>query len=181
VTAAYRNGPRLVKSERCDYLRPTVLHCSSAEHPISKAEVTVSLRHRSSIAHRTKCSARWGRPLVCSAITKDPKLSQALLDRHIHRSSQHRARSNDCPLNWLQPHEGNIVDFLFRARAFQNSPPPPIEPCSSNPSRIMDENSDVCFRSRPCFAPVRLLQSLRAMGFMRSGPGGRPGRSLRGR
>ena len=22
-------------------------------------------------------------------------------------------------LNWLQPHEGNIVDFLFRARAFQ--------------------------------------------------------------
>ena len=28
-------------------------------------------------------------------------------------------------LNWLQPHEGNIVDFLFRARAFQNSPPPP--------------------------------------------------------
>jgi hypothetical protein len=22
-------------------------------------------------------------------------------------------------LNWLQPHEGNIVEFLFRARAFQ--------------------------------------------------------------
>jgi hypothetical protein len=22
-------------------------------------------------------------------------------------------------LDWLQPHEGNIVDFLFRARAFQ--------------------------------------------------------------
>jgi hypothetical protein len=24
-------------------------------------------------------------------------------------------------LNWLQPHEGNIVDFLFRARAFQSA------------------------------------------------------------
>jgi len=23
--------------------------------------------------------------------------------------------------NWLQPHEGNIVDFLFRARAFRLS------------------------------------------------------------
>ena len=23
-------------------------------------------------------------------------------------------------LNWLQPHEGSIVDFLFRARAFQS-------------------------------------------------------------
>jgi hypothetical protein len=25
-------------------------------------------------------------------------------------------------LNWLQPHEGNIVDFLFRPRAFQLAP-----------------------------------------------------------
>jgi len=25
-------------------------------------------------------------------------------------------------LNWLQPHEGNIVDFLFRSRAFQLPP-----------------------------------------------------------
>jgi hypothetical protein len=25
-------------------------------------------------------------------------------------------------LDWLQPHEGNIVDFLFRARAFQMTP-----------------------------------------------------------
>jgi hypothetical protein len=22
-------------------------------------------------------------------------------------------------LNWLQPHEGNIIDFLYRNRAFQ--------------------------------------------------------------
>ena len=27
-------------------------------------------------------------------------------------------------LNWLQPHEGNIIDFLFRQRAFQDAPPP---------------------------------------------------------
>ena len=24
-------------------------------------------------------------------------------------------------LNWLQPHEGNIIEFLFRARAFQTA------------------------------------------------------------
>jgi hypothetical protein len=24
-------------------------------------------------------------------------------------------------LNWLQPHEGNLIDFLFRARAFQSA------------------------------------------------------------
>jgi hypothetical protein len=22
-------------------------------------------------------------------------------------------------LNWLQPHEGNLIDFLFRSRAYQ--------------------------------------------------------------
>jgi len=27
-------------------------------------------------------------------------------------------------LHWMQPHEGNIIDFLFRARAFQNTQPP---------------------------------------------------------
>jgi hypothetical protein len=24
----------------------------------------------------------------------------------------------------MQPHEGNIIDFLFRNRAYQTSPPP---------------------------------------------------------
>jgi len=24
-------------------------------------------------------------------------------------------------LNWLQPHEGNLVEFLFRARAYQEA------------------------------------------------------------
>jgi len=25
-------------------------------------------------------------------------------------------------LNWMQPHEGNLVEFLFRARAYQAVP-----------------------------------------------------------
>ena len=29
--------PRLVKNERCDYLRPTVIHCTNAEPAIAKA------------------------------------------------------------------------------------------------------------------------------------------------
>jgi hypothetical protein len=59
-----------------------------------------------------------GPTLVCSAITEDKKLQRALSD------ATHIDRLNLGPLptiqlNWLQPHEGNIVDFLFRARAFQ--------------------------------------------------------------
>ena len=56
--------------------------------------------------------------LVCSAITADKKFQRALVD------ATHIDRLNIGPiptiqLNWLQPHEGSIVDFLFRARAFQ--------------------------------------------------------------
>src|SRR5207253_450276 len=38
VTAKYRNGMRLVKHERCDYLRPTVVHSTSPDSAMAKAE-----------------------------------------------------------------------------------------------------------------------------------------------
>ena len=62
-----------------------------------------------------------GPTLVCTAITDDPAFQQSLAD------ATHVDRLNIGPipttkLDWLQPHEGNIVDFLFRARAFQIPP-----------------------------------------------------------
>lgn len=123
ATAKYRNGPRLVKHERCDYLRPTLLHCDSSDSDISKAEYMFPF------ATVVKCPQnemlkRIGGTLVCSAITKDPKWSQELLDAtHIDRLNIGALKT--IALNWLQPHEGNIIDFLYRNRAFQNSPPPP--------------------------------------------------------
>jgi len=64
-----------------------------------------------------------GPTLVCTALTNDRKFSQELLDAvHIDRLNLGPVKT--VALNWLQPHEGNIIDFLFRNRAFQNSPPP---------------------------------------------------------
>ena len=110
-------GPRLVKKERCDYLRPTVILCDSPEPAIAKKEymfpfVTVVQ------CPQEKMLESIGPTLVCSAITEDKKFQRALID------ATHIDRLNIGPiptiqLNWLQPHEGNIVDFLFRARAFQ--------------------------------------------------------------
>jgi hypothetical protein len=66
---------------------------------------------------------RMGQTLVCSAITENEKLQQQLLDAtFIDRLNIGEVKT--IALNWLQPHEGNIIDFLFRARAYQNSPPP---------------------------------------------------------
>lgn len=123
VTDKYRGGPRLVKQERCDYLRPTVLHCTSSDLELSRAEYMYPFTTVVECP-QAEMIKRMGQTLVCSAITKDPKFSQELLDTTtIDRLNIGALKT--IALNWLQPHEGNIIDFLFRNRAFQNSPPPP--------------------------------------------------------
>jgi acyl-CoA reductase-like NAD-dependent aldehyde dehydrogenase len=117
-TAKY--GPRLVPKERCAYLRPTIVYCESPDKAIAKKEYMFPF------ATVVECPqeqmlAKIGPTLVCSAVTKNPKFQRELAD------ATHIDRLNIGPiptiqLNWLQPHEGNIVDFLFRARAFQFDP-----------------------------------------------------------
>ena len=56
--------------------------------------------------------------LVCSGITEDEQLVADLTAAtHIDRLNIGPIPTNR--LNWLQPHEGNIIDFLFRSRAYQ--------------------------------------------------------------
>jgi acyl-CoA reductase-like NAD-dependent aldehyde dehydrogenase len=110
-------GQRLVKQERCDYLRPTVILCDSPEPAIAKKEymfpfVTVVE------CPQDKMLDAIGPTLVCSAITTDKKFQRVLTDA-IHIDRLNIGPIPTIQLNWLQPHEGNIVDFLFRARAFQ--------------------------------------------------------------
>jgi acyl-CoA reductase-like NAD-dependent aldehyde dehydrogenase len=117
VTAKYRNGDRLVKKERCDYLRPTVMHSPSPDTAMAKKEymfpfVTVVQ------CPQDQMIAKIGPTLVASAITKDEKFKRALVDaKNIDRLNLGALPT--VQLNWLQPHEGSIVDFLFRARALQ--------------------------------------------------------------
>ena len=116
MTAAFQDG-RLVERERCDYLRPTVLHCESPEVAASKKEymfpfVTVVE------CPQEKMLTSIGSTLVATAITEDEGFRRTLLDA----TNIDRLNVGPIPtikLNWLQPHEGNIVDFLFRPRAFQ--------------------------------------------------------------
>jgi hypothetical protein len=61
-----------------------------------------------------------GPTLVCSAVTCNPAFRRALLDApKIDRLNLGPVPTTQ--LNWLQPHEGNLVDFLFRPRAFQTA------------------------------------------------------------
>ena len=63
-----------------------------------------------------------GSTLVGTAITEDAKWSQQLLDAtNIDRLNLGPIRT--MALNWLQPHEGNLTEFLFRNRAVQTEAP----------------------------------------------------------
>ena len=119
VSAKHQDGGRLVSQERCDYLRPTVVHCASPEAAMAKKEymypfVTVVE------CPQDKMIGAIGSTLVATGLTEDPAFTRALLDaRNIDRLNIGPVPT--IKLNWLQPHEGNIVDFLFRPRAFQRA------------------------------------------------------------
>jgi len=110
-------GGRFVEGERCGWLRPVVAHCTSPEPEIARAEYMfpfVSVVR----CPQDRMLEKIGPTLVCSAITDDADFQRQLVD------STHIDRLNLGPipttkLDWLQPHEGNIIDFLYRSRALQ--------------------------------------------------------------
>lgn len=110
-------GPRLVEKERCAYLRPWVIHCDSPERKIANTEYMFPY------ATVVECPQeemieKIGQTLVASAITNDRTWERQLIDA----TNIDRLNIGAIPtiqLNWLQPHEGSIVDFLFRNRALQ--------------------------------------------------------------
>jgi acyl-CoA reductase-like NAD-dependent aldehyde dehydrogenase len=117
VTAAHRDVPRLVKEGRADYLLPTVVHCHSPEAAIAHKEFMFPFVAVVSCPE-AQMIEKMGPTLVCTAITDDPDFRRRLVDA----VSIDRLNLGPVPttkLNWMQPHEGNIVEFLFRARALQ--------------------------------------------------------------
>jgi hypothetical protein len=119
VTARHREGPRVVKQGRAEYLLPTVVHCESPEAAIAQKEYMFPFVTVVECPEARLLDAI-GPTLVCSAITCKPELRRRLLDAvQIDRLNLGPVPTNQ--LNWLQPHEGNLIDFLFRARAFQEA------------------------------------------------------------
>ncbi len=114
-TADY--GPRLVERERCAFLRPVIAHADSPQLAIAKKEYMFPFAPvvRCSQADMIKSI---GTTLVCTALTRDEAWIDQLTNAvHIDRLNIGAIPTNR--LNWLQPHEGNLTEFLFRSRAYQ--------------------------------------------------------------
>src|SRR6266446_2768520 len=92
-------------------LRPCVIHCRSANSKVANTEymfpyVTVIQCPQEQMIEKI------GPTLVATAITNDKKWERQLTDA----TNIDRLNIGPIPttkLDWLQPHEGNIVDFLF--------------------------------------------------------------------
>ena len=119
VTAKYREGKRVVKDGRAEYLLPTIVHCVSPDAAIAKKEYMFPFATVVACPQDRMIEAI-GPTLVCSAITNDQTFRRQLVDA-VHIDRLNLGAVPTIQLNWLQPHEGNIVDFLFRARAFQTA------------------------------------------------------------
>lgn len=121
VTLKYRGDDenRLVKKERCDYLRPTVIHCDSQERWLANKEYMFPFVSVVECPQKEMIGSI-GSTLVGSAITFDEAFRRELLDA-VHIDRLNLGAVPTIHLNWLQPHEGNIIEFLYRARAFQEA------------------------------------------------------------
>jgi acyl-CoA reductase-like NAD-dependent aldehyde dehydrogenase len=120
VTANYRDGGRLVKEGRADYLLPTVIHADSADASVVKKEYMFPFVAVVECPESRMLDAI-GPTLVCTALTCNRAFRRQLLDA-VHIDRLNLGAVPTTRLNWLQPHEGNIVEFLYRARAFQTGP-----------------------------------------------------------
>lgn len=120
VDATAGFGPRLIEKEGCAYLRPMIVTADSADRGVAAKEYMFPF------VSVVKCpqkdfEKKIGSTLVCTALTQDENLINTLTES----TSVDRLNIGPVPtnrLNWLQPHEGNLIDFLYRSRAYQIAP-----------------------------------------------------------
>jgi hypothetical protein len=117
VTATVRTDERFQTRDGMHYLLPTITRCDSFEHPLSNKEYLFPF---ASVVELDQASMldQIGPSLVVTAITED----QDWITRLLECPDIDRLNVGAHPTNrvqWNQPHEGNLFEFLYRRRAIQ--------------------------------------------------------------
>jgi acyl-CoA reductase-like NAD-dependent aldehyde dehydrogenase len=119
VTAMHRATPRKVEAFGQTYLCPTLISCTDKDHPLANTEFMFPY---SSIVEipQAEMLQTIGQTLVVSAFTGDPRfIEQLLLSPDIERLNLGTYPTNR--VQWEQPHEGNLFEFLYHRRAIQGN------------------------------------------------------------
>jgi acyl-CoA reductase-like NAD-dependent aldehyde dehydrogenase len=120
ISAPLRSGaPRKVQQFGQNFLHPTIVRCDSIDHPLAKTEF---LFPYASVVEMPQAEmlANIGPSLVVSAFTKDQSwINQLLRSQDIDRLNT--GVMPTCQVQWEQPHEGNLFEFLYHRRAIQRA------------------------------------------------------------
>jgi acyl-CoA reductase-like NAD-dependent aldehyde dehydrogenase len=120
VSAPLRgNSPRKVEMHGQNYMHPTIVRCDSINHPLAKTEY---LFPYAAVVEMPQADMydNIGPSLVISAFTKDQAwINQLLRSPEIDRLNT--GVMPTCQVQWEQPHEGNLFEFLYHRRAIQRA------------------------------------------------------------
>jgi acyl-CoA reductase-like NAD-dependent aldehyde dehydrogenase len=117
VTARYRSGDRFQVRDGMNYLLPTLVRCDSFESELAIREFLFPFASVIECPQREMLD-RIGPSLVVTAVTGDREWIDDLFDS----PSIDRLNVGPVPTNriqWDQPHEGNLFEFLYSRRSFQ--------------------------------------------------------------
>lgn len=114
LTASRRDGPRRVEVNGSTFLRPTVVRCPSVEHALANTEYLFPFV---AVVEATpdQIVEHLGPTLVATVITRDDAFRRRLLKSHIDRLNLGPVPT--VRVDWDQPHEGNLFEFLWQRRA----------------------------------------------------------------
>ncbi|MBI1387808.1 MAG: aldehyde dehydrogenase family protein [bacterium] len=117
VTARFRTGPRRIERGSSVYMAPTVVYCESFDHPLANREFLFPYVSVVEVPQDRMLEVM-GPSLVVTAITADPVfMKQVLRCRSIERLNLGALPTSR--VQWDQPHEGNLFEFLYKRRAIQ--------------------------------------------------------------
>lgn len=118
VTARLRGDtPRLQELDGSTFLQPTLVYCENLEHPLAVTEYMFPFISVVEVPQE-QMLAEIGPSLVITAITEDTQwLNQLLASPHIDRLNVGAIPTPK--VQWNQPHEGNLFEFLYRRRSIQ--------------------------------------------------------------
>ena len=117
LTAKHRDGDRKEEAFEQTYLNPTLISCTDKDHPLANTEFMFPY---ASIVEmpQSEMVGSIGETLVVSAFTEDQTfINQLLLSPDIERLNLGPYPTNR--VQWEQPHEGNLFEFLYQRRAIQ--------------------------------------------------------------
>ena len=108
---------RMIESNRCAFLNPTVVWCEDPAHPLASTELLFPFVSVVEVP-QAELLERIGPTLVGTAITEDDVFVRELMaSAHVERLNLGPIPTNR--ISWDQPHEGNLFEHLYRQRALQ--------------------------------------------------------------